>query len=274
MRFHGRTALITGSTSGLGEAVARQMVAEGLEKLVITGRDQTRGEAVVQSIVASDTHCDVAFIPAELEVMDSVSRLAEEAIDFCDGRIHHLVNSAAYTGRSTIADETPEGFDYMFATNVRAPYFLMQAVARSQIAANAEGSMVNVLSMSGHGGQSFLSSYVGSKAALTGLTKNTAFALLKNRIRVNGLNIGWMDTPGEARIQQASGNTDPDWLAKAEPQQPTGRLLKPEEVARMICFLLSDESGMTTGSIIDMDQQINGCGDGHPPRTGRMEWGG
>jgi NAD(P)-dependent dehydrogenase (short-subunit alcohol dehydrogenase family) len=121
--------------------------------------------------------------------------------------------------------------------------------------------MVNILSMSGHGGQPFIIAYSGSKGALATLTKGAAFSLLRNRIRVNGLNIGWMDTPGENRIQQLYHDAPADWLAKAEAGTPAGRLLKPTEVARAVAYLASGESGMMTGSIIDFDQQVLGAAE-------------
>ena len=118
------------------------------------------------------------------------------------GRVDILVNAAAITDRGTILDTTPELFDSMFGVNVRAPFFLMQDAANAMIKKGIQGAMVNILSMSSHGGQPFIIAYSGSKGALATLTKNTAFSLMRNRIRVNGLNIGWMDTPGEQRIQK------------------------------------------------------------------------
>jgi NAD(P)-dependent dehydrogenase (short-subunit alcohol dehydrogenase family) len=124
-----------------------------------------------------------------------------------------------------------------------------------------EGTIVNILSMSSHGGQPFIIVYSGSKGALATLTKGAAFSLLRNRIRVNGLNIGWMDTPGEDRIQHVYHDAPADWLKKAEAATPTGRLIKPAEVARAVAYLASDESGLMTGSIVDFDQQVVGAAE-------------
>jgi NAD(P)-dependent dehydrogenase (short-subunit alcohol dehydrogenase family) len=106
--------------------------------------------------------------------------------------------------------------------------------------------------------------YSASKGALATITKNAAYSLLRDRIRVNALNIGWMDTPGEDHTQRHSDGKAEDWLAQAESAQPFKRLLKPEEVARTIAFLSSGESGMMTGSIIDFDQSVAGCYDSPP----------
>jgi NAD(P)-dependent dehydrogenase (short-subunit alcohol dehydrogenase family) len=180
-----------------------------------------------------------------------------------------LVNAAGITDRGTIFDTTPELFDRMFAVNVRAPFFLMQEAAKIMRREKIEGTMVNILSMSAHGGQPFISAYCGSKGALATLTKNAAFSLMPWRIRVNGLNIGWMNTPGEDRIVRLYHGAQDGWLEKAEKEQPFGRLLDPREVARAVAFLTSPESGLMTGSIIDFDQSVMGCYESapHPSKT-------
>jgi NAD(P)-dependent dehydrogenase (short-subunit alcohol dehydrogenase family) len=183
--------------------------------------------------------------------------------------VHGLVNGAAMSDRGTILDTSPELFDAMFALNVRAPFFLMQESARLMIRERVEGAIVNVITMTSHGGQSFLTAYAASKGALATLTKNVAFSLLRNRIRVNGLNIGWMDTPHEDEIQRRYHGAGDGWLERAEAQRPFGRLLKPEEVARAVAFLLSRESGLMTGALIDFDQGVIGCGDGGTPSPDR-----
>jgi NAD(P)-dependent dehydrogenase (short-subunit alcohol dehydrogenase family) len=134
----------------------------------------------------------------------------------------------------------------------------------------AKGTVVNILSISGHGGQSFITPYCGSKGALSVLTKNIAYSVMNYNIRVNGLNIGWMDTPGEHATMRTFHNAEPDCLEKAEAAKPFGRLLKPTEVARACAYLSSNESGMMTGSIIDFDQQVIGAGNSPaepPPAT-------
>ena len=257
-QFAGKIAVVTGGTQGLGEAIARLFAERGAAGLVISGRNEERGTVVAEDLTKAN--CRTEFVAgdlAELEACRAVMRKADEAF----GRVDVLVNAAAITDRGTLIDTSPELYDRMFAVNVRAPFFLMQDAARIMIRERIEGTMVNILSMSAHGGQPFIIAYSGSKGALLTLTKNAAFSLLRNRIRVNGLTIGWMDTPGEQRIQELYHDAPADWLAKAEAGQPFGRLLKPEEVARAVAFLASDESGMMTGSIIDFDQQVLGANE-------------
>ena len=172
--------------------------------------------------------------------------------------------SPAITDRGTIWDTSPELFDRMFAVNVRAPFFLMQEAAKIMRREKIEGSIVNIISMSGHGGQPFITAYCASKGALVTLTKNVAFGVMRHGIRVNGLCIGWMDTPGEDRIMTPYHGAADGWLEAAGSRQPVGRLLKPAEVARAVAYLASEESGLMTGSIIDFDQSVVGCYESPP----------
>lgn len=265
--FAGKVAIVTGGTQGLGEAVARLLAERGAAGIVVTGRDRGRGEAVAGSL--SEHGTKAIFVPAELAEIDQVRAITARC-DEAFGRVDVLVNAAALTDRGTILDTTPGFFDRMYAVNVRAPFFLMQDAAKVMLREGIEGAMVNILSMSGHGGQSFLAAYSSSKTALGGLTKNVAFALLPNRIRVNGLNIGWMDTPGEHAIQKRAHDAPDGWLGDAEAGRPFGRLLKPQEVARAVAFLASAESGMMTGSLVDFDQSVGGCWDSPPMPKERL----
>ena len=126
-----------------------------------------------------------------------------------------------------------------------------------------QGSIVNVISTSAYGGQPFLTPYSTSKGGLATLTKNVAYAVVRHQIRVNGLMLGWMDTPGEDVIQRTQHTDGRDWLDEAEATRPFGRLIKADEAARAIVWLASDESGLMTGALVDFDQSLIGGGD--PP---------
>jgi NAD(P)-dependent dehydrogenase (short-subunit alcohol dehydrogenase family) len=155
----------------------------------------------------------------------------------------------------------------MFAVNVRAPFFLMQAALRVMERQGIEGAMVNIISVNAHGGTSFLTPYSASKGALATATKNFAHSVSNLRIKVNGLNIGWTDTPGEhATLKRFHGAAD-DWLATAERSRPWGRLLKPDEIARAVAYLATGESGLMTGAIIDFDQVVRGPNEKMGPAT-------
>lgn len=261
-RLEGRIAVVTGGTQGLGAAIATLFAERGAAGIVICGRNRDKGEAKAREIAGS-TGTKVVYQQADLEKIDDVRAVIGRA-DAEFGRVDALVNAAAITDRGTIIDTSPELFDRMFATNVRAPFFMMQEAIKLMRRDHVEGTIVNIGSMSAMAGQPFISAYCASKGALETLTKNTAYALLRNRIRVNGLNIGWMASEGEDRIQREFHGASADWLEKAAASQPFGRLVDPNEVARACAYLSSPESGLMTGSVICFDQSIWGAYDGSP----------
>lgn len=260
-QVNGRIAVVTGGTQGLGEAIARLFAERGAGGIVICGRNVERGRSVANDI--TEQGCRTEYIRADLESVDD-ARAVMAAADRAFGRVDVLINAAGITDRGTLFDTSPELFDRMFAINTRAPFFLMQDAAKIMRRERIEGAMVNILSMSAHGGQPFITAYSGSKGALATLTKNAAFSLMPWRIRVNGLNIGWMNTPGEDRIMRLNHGAQDGWLAKAAAEQPFGRLIEPVEVARTCAFLASAESGLMTGAIIDFDQSVAGCYESAP----------
>lgn len=253
----GKYAVVTGSTQGLGEAIARLFVERGLAGLILCGRNADHGTSVAADLDSGS--CPVHFVQADLANVEACRRIVAAA-DKHFGRVHILVNAAGISDRGTIWDTTPELWDRMMAINVRAPFLLMQGTIKIMRREAIEGSIVNIGSVSAYGSVPFLTPYATSKGALMTLTKNIAYSVMRHRIRVNMLNIGWMDTPGEEVIQRKYHNADDDWLENAEKGMPFGRLLKPEEVARTVAFLASEESGMMTGSIVDFDQSVQGAG--------------
>ncbi len=266
LSMDGKTAVVTGSTQGLGEAIAHLFADRGVAQMVITGRNAARGQKVKAALEAKKVK--TVFVEADLSRMADVRKVIA-ACDESFGRIDALVNSAGLTDRGTIWDTTEARYDEIFDVNVKAPFFLMQDALHLMKKSKSQGTIVNILSMSGHGGQDFISAYCGSKGALATLTRNVAFTVMRYQIRVNGLNIGWMDTPGEDRIMKTYHEAEQGWLQQAEARRPFARLLKPAEVARAVAYLSSAESGMMTGSIIDFDQQVLGTGNAipEPPET-------
>ena len=178
--------------------------------------------------------------------LDSVARLAKRF----EGR--------AIIGAGTVLDTDVALWDRLFAVNARAPFQLIQAFARRLVAAKRPGAVVNIITMSSHGGQPFLTAYSSSKGALATLTKNTAFGLREHRIRVNGLNIGWTLTPGEEVVQRTAHGAGDGWAERAGQDLPMGRLARVEDVTAIAVLLLSDASGVVTGSVIDWDQTVPG----------------
>ncbi len=261
-RLDGKIAVVTGGTQGLGAEVARLFAERGAAGLVICGRSVAKGESRAKAIGdAYDTK--VHFVAADLEQVEDCRKVILAARETF-GRLDALVNVAAITDRGTILDTDPALFDRMFAINTRAPFFLMQEAIKLMLETKTEGTIVNISSMSAMAGQPFIAAYCASKGALDTLTRNTAFALLKNRIRVNALNIGWMASDGEDRIQREFHGAPEDWLAAAAAKQPFGRLVDPAEVARACAYLSSEESGLMTGATINFDQSIWGAYEDSP----------
>ncbi|MEK1930541.1 MAG: SDR family oxidoreductase [Pararhizobium sp.] len=262
-RIDGKIAVVTGGTQGLGAAIARLFAKAGAAGIVTCGRNSDKGDAVARSIT-EDTGVPVSFVTADLEDVDDCRRVLVHT-DAKYGRVDVLVNAAGLTDRGNLLNSTPDLFNRMFAINVRAPFFLMQEAAKLMIRDGIKGSMVNIGSTSERAGQPFLSPYSASKGALATLTRNSGYALMRNQIRVNQLDIGWMASDGEDRVQREYHGAEPDWLAKAAAAQPFGRILAPDEVARAVLFLASDDSGMMTGAVVHFDQSVWGAYDGGPP---------
>lgn len=263
----GKIAVITGGTQGLGEAVARLFSAHHAAGLVITGRQQEKGERLAKQL--NDAGTPTLFVKADLSESNAAETIME-ATDKRFGTVHVLVNAAGDTDRGTILDTTPELYDRIMAVNVRAPFFLIQRAANMMIRDKVQGSIVNIQSMSAHGGQPFLAPYSLSKGALATLTKNTAYGLMPWRIRVNGLNIGWMNTPGEDMINKLRHGAQDGWLGHAVKGLPYERLVEPAEVARACLYLASSASGLMSGANIDFDQSVNGAYDSSPRPASRL----
>ncbi|MGI9596894.1 MAG: SDR family oxidoreductase [Acidimicrobiales bacterium] len=265
-QFDQKVAVITGGSQGLGEATARLMAERGLAGAVLVGRNAERGNAVAEALP-----CEATFVAVDLGAAEAADEIMA-ATDDAFGRVDAVVNAAAFTVRGSVWDTDAEMWSDMLNVNTRAPAMLITAAAKLMKREGVDGTVVNIGSVAAWGGQDFLYPYSASKAALQAITRNAAHALMRHRIRVNLLQPGWMKTPGEDATQRRFHNADDGWLAEAEAQQPFGRLIDPVELARSICFLSCEESGMMTGAIIDFDQSVLWAGDA--PRPGlHSVWG-
>lgn len=257
----GKFALVTGSTQGLGLATVELMLKRGIAGVVICGRNAEQGNA--QAARLSTEQQPVIYQQTDLGNLDDCQALFERVISEF-GTIDILVNSAGITDRGGILDGDADLWQRTFDVNARAPFFLMQHVAKKMIAQGKPGSIVNVATVTAHGGVPMLTVYAASKAALVATTKNAAFSLARDGIKINALAIGWMNTPAEDGIQKKFHQMPDNWQQTVGKTLPSGRLLEMNEVARWIVHLASAESGIMTGSVIDFDHGVIGCYEATP----------
>lgn len=256
--LQGKVVLISGGTQGLGAGIARRAAAEGAAGVAVTGRNADSGEELAAELTKSGVA--TRFIKTDLADVEQARASVGETISTF-GRIDCAVNAAGLTTRGTMLDTTPELFDAHIAVNLKSPFFIMAETIKHLRERGASGSILNVISIAELGGQPYLAPYVAAKAGLAGATRNAAHAHRWDKIRINGLDIGWTATEGEAETQRKFHGAGDDWLEKANASVPMGKLGQVDEIAEFVVFLLSDRSGVVTGSVIDWDQNVYGGSD-------------
>jgi NAD(P)-dependent dehydrogenase (short-subunit alcohol dehydrogenase family) len=245
-RLKNKVIIVTGSTTGIGEAIARRCAAEGA-RVLIHGLEREAGETVAASLGAQafyhhDDLADAAAAP----------RIVAAAMGRF-GRLDGLVNNAAWIVRGQLAEVTPEFFDRVMAINVRAPLLLIQA-ALPHLAAT-RGVVVNIGSVNAYSGEENLLPYSISKGALQTMSRNLGDTLHRQHgVRVNQINPGWVLTENERIAKQREGMAA-DWPEHLPRMfAPAGRIFRPDEIAATAALFLSDEFGPVSGSVIDLEQ--------------------
>ncbi|MFV2065690.1 MAG: SDR family oxidoreductase [Pirellulales bacterium] len=245
MRLEGKSIIVTGSTTGIGEAIARQCIAEG-GKVLVHGRDRQRGETLVESLAP-----DAALHLDDLTDCEAPQRIVDAALS-AFGRIDGVVNNAAWSARANLETSDAALFDSVVAINLRAPMLLIRAAA--QQLRQTRGCVVNIGSVNGYSGEENLLVYAMTKGGLTTMTRNLADALLDDQIRVVQLTLGWVLTENEYKLQIAEGRSA-DWPDDAPRDLvPTGTMTRPEDVARVAAFWLSDASRPFSGGVFELEQ--------------------
>ncbi|BCW84040.1 SDR family oxidoreductase [Paenarthrobacter sp. AT5] len=256
--LNNKVLLISGGTQGLGAGVARRAAAEGAAGIAITGRNADSGEQLAAELTSAGV--ETRFIKTDLADVEQARNSVLETVS-AFGKLDCTVNAAGLTTRGTMLDTTPDLFDAHIAVNLKSPFFIMAETIKHLRSRKSPGSILNVISIAELGGQPYLAPYVAAKAGLAGVTRNAAHAHRWDKIRINGLDIGWTATDGEAETQKKFHGAGEDWLEKANASVPMGKLGQVDEIAEFIVFLLSDRSGVVTGSVIDWDQNVLGGSD-------------
>lgn len=248
-RLPDQVIIVTGSTTGIGKAIARRCLDEGA-RVILHGLEADLGAETRRELDPDGTRtallianvCDPGF-------GESVIGLARERF----GKVDGLVNNAAAVGTGQLLDTTPEAFDRFMAVNVRAPFFLIQAALPAL--SETRGSVVNIGSVNAYCGEPNLLPYSISKGALMTMTRNLGDTLHReNGVRINQVNPGWVLTENERQRKQEQGLPE-NWPARLSPMfAPSGRIFAPEEIAAAVVYFLSREAGPISGSVLDIEQ--------------------
>lgn len=250
MRLKNKIALVTGSTTGIGEAIARRFASEGAH-VMLHGRRADEGEKVVREINTAGKG-EAAFFEGALEKPEVCDQLVAATVKQFGG-IDILVNNAATTQRSNLDSTDAATFDHIMAINVRAPMLLIRA-ARPHFLKRGGGRVLNIGSINAYTGEPNLLGYSMSKGALMTLSRNLADSLATEQIRVNHFNVGWVLTKNEYELKLREGHPK-DWPEKLPAVfAPSGRIQTPAEIADFALFFCSDEAGVVSGAVVELEQ--------------------
>lgn len=247
MRLQDKVILVTGSTTGIGKAIAVRCVREGA-RVLIHGLEQSEGEAVVETLGARNA----ALHTGDLAQPETATRLIRFALTRFR-RLDALVNNAAFVVSGNINDTDAAFFRHILEVNTVAPFLLIKAALPAL--AETKGCVLNIGSVNAYSGEPNLLPYSVSKGALMTLTRNLGDTLHRERgVRVNQINPGWVLTEREIERKRQQG-LSADWFKQLPSvYAPSGRLITPEEIAAAAVYWLSDESGPISGQVVELEQ--------------------
>jgi NAD(P)-dependent dehydrogenase (short-subunit alcohol dehydrogenase family) len=240
-RVAGKVAIVTGSTSGIGEAIAKRLSAEGAA-VVVSGRRAEEGERVAGEI--STAGGKAVFVRADLAQPADCQALVQAAVRHW-GRLDVLVNNAAIFPATSLEEQTVEEWDDVYAINVRGPFLCCQA-AIPHMRKQGGGRIINIGSTLAYHGPADRLPYSCSKGALLAMTKVLAESLLNDRILVNFIVVGWVVTPGEIVLRTQTHGNGAEYLRATSDKRLLGRHETPDDMADGVLFLASDEASHVT----------------------------
>ncbi len=246
MRLAEKAIIVTGSTTGIGAAMARRFVAEGA-RVLVHGTNRKRGEKMVAELgTAAALHLD------DLADPDAPARIVHAAVD-AFGKLDGVVNNAAWVPKSELVTTTVELWDRTMAINARAPLLLIQAALDHLC--ETKGNALNIGSVNAYCGESGLFAYSMSKGALQTMTRNLGDSLHQMYgVRVNQINPGWILTENEIERKQEHG-VNPGWERRVPKVfAPSGNLIDPGVIAAAAVYFVGDESRPISGSVVELEQ--------------------
>ena len=245
MKLKDKVIIVTGSTTGIGEAIVRECVSEGAY-VVVHGRNQTHGDQI-----AGELGKRAVFHRDDIADPQAPVRLVAAAVQSF-GKLDGIVNNAAWVVRSDIHSTDAELFDRVMAINVRAALLMIQA-GLDQLKRN-RGSVVNIGSINAYQGEPKQLAYSISKAGLVTLSRNLANVLAFDQVRITHFNVGWVITPNEYKLKVSEGLPEGWSDHPLLHEVPTGKMTQPQEIGVHAVFWLSDQSRPISGSVIDLEQ--------------------
>ena len=250
-RVQDKVAVITGSTSGVGEGIARGLAAEGAQ-VVISGRNEVEGARIVAEI--EDTGGKAIFHRADISSETDCLALISRAVGHY-GKLDILVNCAAALAQHNFDEMTVDEWDYAYAANVRGPFILSRA-AIPFFRKQGGGNIVNIGTCMGWGGPPERIAYSTSKGALLNLTHSLARGFIHDKIRVNWITVGWVASPHEIALRDKTHGDGKKFLDEHSDKRPLGRHETPEDIAAGVLYLVSCDGSHVTGCELNISGGI------------------
>jgi NAD(P)-dependent dehydrogenase (short-subunit alcohol dehydrogenase family) len=243
-KLHGKTALVTGASSGNGRAIARKFAEAGANVTVADIREDPRMGGEPTHDLITDAGGDAQFVECDVSSIADLRAAVDATVD-AYGSLDVMVNNAGVERQKPIEEADEDDYDWLMEINLKGVYFGCQAAIQQMLDQDGEGVIVNMSSIGGIRGLNNSSLYCTSKGGVTNLTRELAVEHGENDIRVNALNPGFIETA----MTMEDGDTADGILD----QTPLGRAGQPEEVAEAALFLASDQSSFVTGHNLVMD---------------------